>query len=571
MAPKRVVMLRIAVTIFLTLCIKKPSFAKANSCCYSFKGEHVKDSATTGINECLFQYIQDKPLHFRRNNDNLIQILLLISGDVELCPGPMNDFENEQEKFLNRTGMKCLHLNVRGLWSNFSFITEFLLHKRKRKVDIFSLTETHINDEPGELYDIDGYSFINKPRRKGKGGGVGIYISNDLNWIRREDIENSDFECIWIEIILKKSSNILLCVLYRPPDSSKYLNKNFTKSFNDMLEIVAVEAIVMGDFNVNFLKVNDHPDIKATIALHGYKQLLKQPTRTVGDSATLIDVILTNKPNTISATEIFPCSYSDHDMIGCIRKLHHIKYNNKDVTCRNYKDYDAETVNRDLKDCDWAEFYSCIDVNTAWQIMKDILISVIDRYAPLMKRRIKGKPCPWMTANLKRAMNERDYLLKKSRKSKGTFDLRMYKLKRNRVNKAVRDAKKSYHKQLLEDNANNPDGFWKALKKLFPTKSKDQATPSIVIKSSLTTNKHVIANSFNEYFSTIVSKLKKATFKLRDCIWIYHPTSVRKTASIFRFNYTTSAEVRKILYTLKRKKSTGLDTIPPSVLKDCFI
>ena len=66
--------------------------------------------------------------------------------------------------------------------------------------------------KPGELYDIEGYNFISKPRQNGKGGGVGMYIASDLKWIRRNDLEKSELECIWIEIILEKSRNTLICV-----------------------------------------------------------------------------------------------------------------------------------------------------------------------------------------------------------------------------------------------------------------------------------------------------------------------------------------------------------------------
>ena len=43
-------------------------------------------------------------------------------------------------------------------------------------------SETHIADEPGEMFYVDGYNFINKPRSKGKGGAVGFYIYSSINW-----------------------------------------------------------------------------------------------------------------------------------------------------------------------------------------------------------------------------------------------------------------------------------------------------------------------------------------------------------------------------------------------------
>ena len=98
---------------------------KANSACYSFNGEDVGDINATFVNESLFLLLQEKAILPRCKV--AVQILLLLSGDVELCPGPVNSFETKQESFLNRPGIKCLHLNVRGLWNNLSFVTEFLV------------------------------------------------------------------------------------------------------------------------------------------------------------------------------------------------------------------------------------------------------------------------------------------------------------------------------------------------------------------------------------------------------------------------------------------------------------
>ena len=58
--------------------------------------------------------------------------------------------------------MKLLHLNVRGLWSNFAHIISEILSSHKF-IDIFGFTETHITDEPGELFDLPCYTYINKP------------------------------------------------------------------------------------------------------------------------------------------------------------------------------------------------------------------------------------------------------------------------------------------------------------------------------------------------------------------------------------------------------------------------
>ena len=69
---------------------------------------------------------------------------------------------------------------MRGVWSNFAHITDML--STHTNVDIFSVSETHIANEPGELYNIEGYHFIYRNRQKGKGGGVAFYLNERLDW-----------------------------------------------------------------------------------------------------------------------------------------------------------------------------------------------------------------------------------------------------------------------------------------------------------------------------------------------------------------------------------------------------
>ena len=50
--------------------------------------------------------------------------------------------------------------------------------------------------------------------------------------------------------------------------------------------------------------------------------------------------------------------------------------------------------------------------------MKSVIMGIFDKHAPLIIKWVKGKPAPWLTAELKSVMNERDSLLRKYRKSK---------------------------------------------------------------------------------------------------------------------------------------------------------
>ena len=99
-------------------------------------------------------------------------------------------------------------------------------------IDILTLSETHIqkdseNDNDAQ-YNIPGYSFESRPRNFGKGGGVGVFISSKVPWDRRQDLEDKELEILCIEVwpSRKHSKGILIAIMYRPPDSSKYLRKD---------------------------------------------------------------------------------------------------------------------------------------------------------------------------------------------------------------------------------------------------------------------------------------------------------------------------------------------------------
>ena len=76
-----------------------------------------------------------------------------------------------------------------------------------------------------------GYSFIRRDRKSGQGGGVRFYIRDGIDFARRLDLENDETESLWVEIRLKNMKPFIFETIYKPPDSSKHLSKNFNFFF----------------------------------------------------------------------------------------------------------------------------------------------------------------------------------------------------------------------------------------------------------------------------------------------------------------------------------------------------
>ena len=422
------------------------------------------------------------------------------------------------------------------------------------------------------MYNIDGYSFVSKPRINGKGGGIACYINENINWTRRHDLESNDLECIWIEIFPVKAKSLLVAVIYKPPEGSRYLHENFKNLLNDMLSLATKsnkETIIMGDLNVNYMDKNDNKDIKSMFNVFSFKQMIKEPTRITEHSQTLIDVIQTNNPQAISVTTVIPVAFSDHDLIACVRKLNHRSFKSKTIDCRNYKNYSAEALSMKIAShVDYEQVSNETDVNNCWIKLKNIITTSLEDIAPRITKRIRGQPSPWLNIEIKSKMNKRDILLRKSRKSKNPSDIAAYKKIKNQVTRLIKRAKKEYFKQELKDSSNDSNRFWSTLKKLYPTKS-TVSTSTFNIDGTYTSDSNCIVRAFSSFFGGVVSCLKKGAFGLRNCVWTAPSFEPLRTCRKFSFVPVSGETVEKELRKMKRKKATGLDGIPPFVLRDC--
>ena len=100
---------------------------------------------------------------------------------------------------------------------------------------------------------------------------------------------------------------MLVCIIYRPPESSKHLSDHFEEKLDGVLTITAIEnkeTLLIGDMNCNFLKSSDYKTIKEILKRYCFKQLLKSPTRITKNIKTLIDIITTTREDRIESHKV---------------------------------------------------------------------------------------------------------------------------------------------------------------------------------------------------------------------------------------------------------------------------
>ena len=126
----------------------------------------------------------------------------------------------------NHKGLAIAHLNIRSISDKIDVLKINL--QNDIDIDIFGISETWLTKGLSDnLVNITNYDILRCDRSWSednnniddninikKGGGVCMYIKNDMN---AYDVSCKNVECHWARIIQEKQRNVIIGNLYRPP------------------------------------------------------------------------------------------------------------------------------------------------------------------------------------------------------------------------------------------------------------------------------------------------------------------------------------------------------------------
>ena len=111
------------------------------------------------------------------------------------------------------------------------------------------LNETKLDSSiADDEISIEGYSLVRKDRNT-HGGGVALYLHNDIPFIKRLDFA-CELESISIEVKLPFMKPLIITALYSPPGEIFNLIDNLFYRLDDENK----ECITIGDINCNPLE-----------------------------------------------------------------------------------------------------------------------------------------------------------------------------------------------------------------------------------------------------------------------------------------------------------------------------
>ena len=232
--------------------------------------------------------------------------------------------------------LKIASLNVNSLLKHIDEIRVLL---EKYTFDILAINESKIdNSIPDNEIHVIGYDLIRNDRNR-YGGGVVLYVRHNIPFSVRNDLIYNHLEMVCIEVSRPYNKSFLISTWYRPPNSNLELFDEWAL-FLSKCDNENCELIIVGDFNCDVGKSPpDHQTQKLQFICRLYQidQLITEPTRVTPTSATVIDLIFTNRSENISESGVIHLGISDQSLVYLVRKFTPLKSKKTAREIRNFK------------------------------------------------------------------------------------------------------------------------------------------------------------------------------------------------------------------------------------------
>ncbi len=489
----------------------------------------------------------------------LLCCLLLLSGDVEINPGPVNI-----------SSLICAHLNVRSATSITSTHDKPTLIRElisDQHLDILTLSETWLTKDslPSVLNSLTppGFSLLHIPRPSHKlGGGVAVIYRSFLKATITPHLSSQSFESICIKFSISQSS-FLLFTIYRSPSSSFSL---FQSEFTSLLEDIVPcpsEIIFTGDFNfhVDIPTVPNSSTFLTLLETFNLTQHIHFPTHDLGHTLDLL-ITRSNSKAISNIFDIMPAISDHHAIIFNLNVPNHSRPSRITKLIRPINSINLTAFSNDILSSDLHHTIPT-SLSVYVELFTTTLSALLNKHAPCKTITVPNNPPkPFITPEIKKEKTFRSKLETIWRKFKTPSNRAAYKSQSRKVSKLITEARRLYFKNFISQNQFNPKKLWSGLDTLLSRKP-----PSVLPTFSCP---RLMASTFSTFF---IQKIAKITSIFTPNI---SPTSVLPDIplpyvppQLHLFSPATMDEIT-IAISSSSNATCSLDPIPTELLKSCL-
>ena len=490
---------------------------------------------------------------------------------------PTKQSENKMQNSLKHnpnSELRIFHLNPRSIVDKLENLLEFV---QSNKPDLLFLTETWMDSSvPQNSHLLDGYKIIRYDRpekfkikynKPGNGGGIAILYKENLIVEKYNGIREDTEEIFWV--LVKGSKGLLVGTVYNTEYceliKSKKENESIFEQHLREVSATACDVCVLGDFNIDLLEKTKPKTkkLKTLFKTYGFTNKITTHTRTSTHTGrkSLLDHIWLNNPEKCLASGTVN-GLGDH--LGTFVTLNKKpkKAKVKKIKIRNFKKYEPENFNKELKEkldlINISELLTKNMVNEATEKFTFILRDTLDKHAPMIEiiPGQKKKYVPWYNEELKKKLKYRKDLLADSlNHGKNLYKDRLKKMTKE-INLVKKLLKIDWIKKEIQDYNGDIKKLWKLIHFIIGNQNtKDITEPEDINQET--------ADNHNNYFATIGLEIQKLLN-----IDMEQPTSDNFDYPSFKFENETISNIKSLIDGIKKDVATGIDCIPAKILKD---
>ena len=469
------------------------------------------------------------------------------------------------------------HLNINSLRNKFDSLVQLI----GGSVDILVIGETKLDASfPKKQFMIRGFKEPYRNDRNGDGGGVMIYVRDDIPCQEREYRLPNNVEGLIIEINLRKMKFLLLGIYHSTNKKYGSGDDVFLREIGTVLDVYSSydKFLVVGDFNMQEgdVVLDDFLD-----EFHA-KNLVKEPTcfKNPGNPSC-VDLFITNSSGSFMRTSAVSTGLSDfHKMIVTVMRTTFPRGGPLVVQYRDVSGYDPAAFRMDLGMRMGDE---CVDYDT----FERIFLEVFDFHAPRKSKVVRANHKPYVSKEMRRAIMHRSRLQNLFHKYKTPECNIAFKRQKNYCNRLYKKERREYYSNLNLNNITDNRKFWRTVKPLFGDKGGAREKIVLVEGDKIVDGDAEVAQTFNDFFDGAVgslgiseniilqTKVERSCGKVLDAIKMYesHPSvlRIRENVSVcveFSFSPVSLGDVRTELEALDIRKAIPFMSIPPKQLKE---
>ena len=419
------------------------------------------------------------------------------------------------------------HINIASIPAHLAEFDTFLdcLHLQFK---IVAVSETNLTSSNVDVYGIEGYDHVYKPKSVRHRGGVSLFIKSDLSYKTRDDLGefNDNVESLFVEIDktrFNEDKNVVAGVVYRPHGNCK----GFLDYMRKLLHTLRSENknyYIEGDFNIDLFKRDVHNPTSEFVDLmysHSFLPLINRPTRVAvtytGQSSTLIDNIFTNNINSCNEmlTGIFPINISDHYFIWHISNINLNVEAQEYMLTRQVNETSKSNFIALLENSDWSTVTNETDTQAAYTSFHGLYKKHFDSAFPIKKIKFQySNRKPWLSTSLKDAIKHKNKLYLKFKNIPVAANKIAYDIFKKQLNKELTAAEKQHIELLFETNKNNLRKTWQIIKGVLNKARNSRIQHNFLSNGKLVSDKNEVAECFNDFFTNIGPTLSRKIPKL---------------------------------------------------------